>query len=139
MLRTPPLPQCRGGAVLVIPISRIASWRSEALERPVEHARPKLHDRHDIEQQHQGSEGERDRNRARATAALLLFREYDAGLGRGISHAGHPMPPSSASPPVCSTSSVANSTNRYKTEKANNRFAVCSPAAAGCPRNCIAS
>src|ERR1700680_882546 len=82
-------------------------------QRPVEHAGPKLDDGDDIEQHHQCPERERDRDRARAPLALLLLGKHDPGLGGQIVHVAHPMPiPPSGSPPMCSTSSIANSTNK---------------------------
>src|SRR5436190_18721003 len=78
----------------------------------VEYAGPELDDGHDIEQHHQGPKRERDGNRARAAPALLLLGEHDAGLW-GFVHGAHPRAmPAGGSPPVRSTSSIANSTNR---------------------------
>src|SRR6266566_2484472 len=82
-------------------------------QRPVQHAGPELDDGDDIEQHHQGPKGERNGDRARTPPALLLLGEHDPGLGRPIIHGAHPMPiPPSRGPPVCSISSVANSTKR---------------------------
>src|ERR1051326_4720115 len=104
-------------------------------QRPIEHARPELDDGDDIEQHHQGRQGQRDGDRARAPPALLLLGEHDPGLAVEFVHRAHPKPtPPSGKPPIRSASSVANNTNRYNTENANSRLAACSSAAPRRPR-----
>src|ERR1051326_8062204 len=105
-------------------------------QRPIEHARPELDDGDDIEQHHQGRQGQRDGDRARAPPALLLLGEHDPGLAVEFVHRAHPKPtPPSGKPPIRSASSVANNTNRYNTENANSRLAACSSAAPRRPRS----
>src|SRR6266567_2084257 len=109
-------------------------------QRPVEHAGPELDDGDDIEQHHQRPERECDRDRARASPALLLFGEHDPGLGGRIVHGAHPIViPPGGSRPVGSTSSIANSTNRYRIEKANSRLAARSSPAPSRTRSCNAN
>src|SRR5262245_24032170 len=58
------------------PVARKGSERSWRSQRPVQHCWS-LHQRDDVEQDDEHAEGERNRDRARTPAALLLLAEND--------------------------------------------------------------
>ena len=101
-----------------------AAITSSALShRPAQYARPKLDDGHNVKQQNQRTERERDRYRTVSSPAQLLWRERDTGCGfvvtiihQNWSAAHAPEPPNRTCPnKTCtrfSTSITANSMNR---------------------------